>query len=387
LRGISIIPEVDGPAHAPTLANTRYGYSVDLTIDGGVEQSTPTYAVEPPNGVWNLAKNAQSATTQVIRDTFSQLYDDFDTAPFLHIGGDEPVAASFCAQFNEPLRAGCLKECASVEQSWQAPATCKVTPYRPPTATANETWWFPDHINPLAQAYFDSVTPPLKGDLCGYYPRTGAWSGAYTDLAVRLPRTPQGGNTLQLWEWSTPEKETHKELLEQACAAGYDLVQSSATYPNPKDGVAAAGWNYLECGYGGNWISMTPDYWCPRANWVALYSLGTTQAAPAACASSFVGGEVALWGEISGPGSVMAQVFPRTAAYAERLWANPPALTSEQVYEPPRDYWSAHLKGALRRLNAIVDNLSMQGQGVSMLQPQFCLDHPKYCEAYTEVFV
>lgn len=61
----------------------------------------------------------------------------------------------------------------------------------------------------------------------------------------------------------------------------------------------------------------------------------------------------------------MALIFPRAAAFAERMWSNPPALDVEQMTNgrPPEDYWESHLKDALARLN------EARTRGVPLLPP------------------
>merc|ERR1719453_2866839 len=144
---------------------------------------------------------------------------------------------------------------------------------------------------------------------------------------------------------------------------------------------------YLECGSGQNWISMAQNYWCNRASWVSLYSLNLTQhyepvMATAKCQKAFVGAEMAIWGEITGPGNSMSLIFPRAAAFAERMWSNPEAVTWDQmssIGQPPAQYWKDHLQGALHRLNTVVENFVLQGADIARLQPKFCFDHPEYC--------
>jgi hypothetical protein len=122
-----------------------------------------------------------------------------------------------------------------------------------------------------------------------------------------------------------------------------------------------------------------------------MYSLNLTQhyepvMATEKCQKAFVGAEVAIWGEITSPGNSMSLIFPRAVAFAERAWTNPEALQWKDLTAtgaPPTAYWEEHLKGALARLNLIVENLIMQGSGVSRLQPKFCVEHPEYCTNYT----
>eukprot|EP00913_Durusdinium_trenchii_P024967 g23433.t1 len=249
VRGVSILPEIDGPMHAPALAA-----ALNLTVAATVNFSLPQFAYEPPPGTWNISS---LRAMQFVRTALEQAEEDFFTAPFLHVGGDEPTAASLCAD--------CQK---------------------------------------------------------------------------------------------------------------YDLIQSAATYP--QDG-STYGWLYMDCGSGANWIDMGPNYWCPRASWAALYSLNATQGygdglTTSRCQEAFLGAEMALWSEVGGMGNGMALIFPRAAAFAERMWSNPPALTAEQMTggQPPESYWQSHLRDAMARLNQVVANFELLHLGVSHLQPEFC---------------
>merc|ERR1719498_125080 len=101
---------------------------------------------------------------------------------------------------------------------------------------------------------------------------------------------------------------------------------------------------------------------------------------------------MAIWGEVTGVGNSMSLIFPRAVAFAERAWTNPRALQWTELLDsppgaPPAWYWEGHLKGALARLNTVVENLDMRGVGVSRLQPKFCHDHPAYCSNYTNAIL
>ena len=87
-RGVRIMPEVDTPGHAPflfgELSQDKYG---TLTQCSGTDQySTPAYANEPPSGQWNMT---EPKTLDVLSAVFTQMSQDFSTAPYLHIGSDE----------------------------------------------------------------------------------------------------------------------------------------------------------------------------------------------------------------------------------------------------------------------------------------------------------
>ena len=366
LRGMSIMPEIDGPTHAPALAS---GDPLDLTVAATVEFSTAQFAYEPPPGTWKITDSEAMA---FVRKALRQVEEDFTTLPFLHIGGDEPVAASLCTLLPQRQRRMCIEQCQTTSTTG-----CSPVPKKP--KDANVTWWFPEFLNALVQEYFDEVDPsPAKA------PRA-VWSGAVVDCAVELPATGlEAKSALQLWEFPSSDSGL-PELSEEDCKK-YDLLQSAATYPQ---GDTSYGWMYMDCGSGANWISMSPDYWCPRASWVALYSMNLTQGygavSSSVCQKAFLGGEMALWSEIGGMGNGMTLSFPRAAAFAERLWSNPKGLAAEEMSggRPPQWYWEAHLKEALERLNFVVANFNLQDLPVSSLQPEFCRLHPEFCDEYT----
>ena len=366
VRGMSVMPEIDGPMHAPALAS---GDPLHLTVAATVEYSTQQFAVEPPPGTWNIS---DAHALDFVRRALRQVEEDFSTSPFLHIGGDEPVAASLCTLLPEPETKKCLDQC-------KVPWTkgCEPVPVKP--MGANQTYWFPEVLNAKVQDYFDSVDPaPAK------IPRA-VWSGAVSDCGVQLPCTRlKSKSALQLWEFPT-DASGRPKLSEQDCER-YDLIQSAATYP---EGGSQYGWLYMDCGSGANWASMSPNYWCPRASWAALYSLNLMQGYgpihTPVCQKAFVGGEMALWSEIGGMGNGMSLIFPRAVAFAERMWSNPKGLRVEEMKggTPPGWYWETHLRDAMERLNTVVSNLEMLHIGVSHLQPEFCRIHPEFCNAYT----
>eukprot|EP00927_Polykrikos_kofoidii_P028295 TRINITY_DN2472_c0_g1_i6.p1 TRINITY_DN2472_c0_g1~~TRINITY_DN2472_c0_g1_i6.p1 ORF type:complete len:674 (+),score=74.91 TRINITY_DN2472_c0_g1_i6:113-2023(+) len=373
-RGVSIVPEVDGPVHAPAMGSNE---PLRLTVGASLENTNGNFGVEPPVGTWNFSSVRVMDT---LKDVFHQLDEDFVTAPFLHAGGDEPQAAAVCAALtNTSMRLECQKECSDVGGS----AKCKPMRAKPTGATG--TYWFPDHLNEEIQGYFDNLVPK------SLQRPVGAWSGVREDMAVELPSHEKP--VLQLWQF--PASGPNADSLTEDDCRRYDLIQSSATHPlNSGDHVTDQGWLYLECGEGQNWISMGKDYWCTRAPWAAIYSLNLTRhSSPAmastTCQKAFLGAEIAIWGEITGPGNAMSLIFPRAVAFAERSWTNPAALSWEELAangSPPGQYWHDHLKGALHRLNAVVENFALQGIDSARLQPKFCFDHPEYCDQYTEQF-
>lgn len=383
VRGVMLMPEIDGPAHAPALASLP---PLNLTVAASVNFSTWAYAYEPPPGTWDISSQRALA---FVREAMGQVLQDFSTSPYLHLGGDEPVAGSMCETLaDDAQRALCAEQCRS-----RAPG-CEVVQAAPPGADANLAYWFPEALNRQAQRYFDEVTPSEPGPVA-------VWSGAVVDMGVQLPSDSSAKSALQLWQWPSPVGREVAAVTEQDCER-FDLLQSSARYPqwadSDQNSTVHLGWLYLECGSGANWVSLGPNYWCPRAAWAAMYSqdikqgYGRALSSPA-CQSAFVGGEIALWGEITGPGNSMALTFPRAVAWAERLWSDPAALRWNETAAglghagvPPIEYFDSVLKEALARMNSVVTNFNELGLEVSRLQPEFCRLHPEYCTQYSRDF-
>ncbi|CAE8705094.1 unnamed protein product [Polarella glacialis] len=248
LRGMSLLPDVDGPAHDPALAT---GKPLWLTAGGTANYSTQSFGVEPPPGVWNLSNDS---ALQVVKSVLTQLQEDFSTSPFLHLGGDEPVAGAVCdTPADETQKELCLRQCTTLNGRTGSPwrEGCAVVPLRPADSSANVTWWFPEVLNALVQKYFSTVAPtPATMP-------TAAWSGIRTDMGVSLPPTSLASKSvLQLWEFAGPGSK--RPTLTEADCKTCDLIQSSATRPHLiPDGTEDVGWLYLECGESNNWISMS----------------------------------------------------------------------------------------------------------------------------------
>lgn len=358
-----------------------------MTVAAGLEFTTEDYGVEPPVGTWNFS---DSRVTGVINDVFQQLATDFSTAPFLHVGGDEPRASALCAAMtDQALITQCISECTSAGGGTPYQPICSPMPSKP--AGQSETYWFPDVLNAKVQGYFDAVIPQEAKI------PTSAWSGVREDMGVQLPeqsRMPSGAKqAMQLWQY--PVSADYIGLTEDDCDR-YDIIQSSATHPQTDggNGTTDEGWLYLECGESENWIAFRENYWCSRASWISLYSLNLTQhsakaASSEKCQRAFIGAEMGIWGEITGTGNSMALIFPRAVAFAERAWTNPPALLWSELDSNgaiPAQYYYDHIRDAIQRLNIVVENFDLHGLGVDRLQPKFCFDHPDYCEKYSDFY-
>lgn len=77
-----------------------------------------------------------------------------------------------------------------------------------------------------------------------------------------------------------------------------------------------------------------------------------------------LGGEACIWGEYVVSGTLDSRVWPRAAAFAERLWTNSPSLTTADV-EP--------------RLMAQRERLESKNIYPEAIAPEWCNQHEKQC--------
>ncbi|KAF5280313.1 hypothetical protein FQR65_LT03122 [Abscondita terminalis] len=125
---------------------------------------------------------------------------------------------------------------------------------------------------------------------------------------------------------------------------------------------------YLDCGFG-RWREMGEAACDPYRPWQSVYMhrpwqvLGMNK-------RNILGGEACLWSEQVDVDSVESRLWPRAAAFAERLWNDPPLDTysmptlSEDVYT---------------RLSTHRDRLISRGLVAEALWPQWCSQNPGMC--------
>lgn len=82
-----------------------------------------------------------------------------------------------------------------------------------------------------------------------------------------------------------------------------------------------------------------------------------------------LGGEVALWSEQLDEGSLDARLWPRAAAFAERVWSDPQLDVA--TYNIQEDVYT--------RLSTHRDRLVSRGLNAEALWPSWCTQNPGMC--------
>lgn len=121
---------------------------------------------------------------------------------------------------------------------------------------------------------------------------------------------------------------------------------------------------YLDCGFGAWQERKTPN--CePYRTWQHIYKATPWYAV--VDMKSVLGGEVCMWTEQVGQDSLETRVWPRSSAFAERMWSNPD--TDENVI-------SSHV---YTRLDTQVDRMSSRNIKSEVLWPRYCTLNPGKC--------
>ncbi|KAL1505996.1 hypothetical protein ABEB36_005434 [Hypothenemus hampei] len=120
---------------------------------------------------------------------------------------------------------------------------------------------------------------------------------------------------------------------------------------------------YLDCGFG-PWKKLQDHGSCdPYTDWKKFYKYRPWNNYSNRL-SQVLGGEVCLWSEQVSADDLETRLWPRTAAFAERVWSDPPIFDTNDVYN---------------RFDFHVHRLSKRGLRVAAIWPEFCSQFPDRC--------
>mmetsp|Transcript_2155 Transcript_2155/g.3460 ORF Transcript_2155/g.3460 Transcript_2155/m.3460 type:complete len:178 (+) Transcript_2155:704-1237(+) len=122
---------------------------------------------------------------------------------------------------------------------------------------------------------------------------------------------------------------------------------------------------YLDCG-SGSFLDGGRSWCDPFKSWEAVYAVEPSEAVAPEHLDLILGGEVCLWAEQVDESNVHSKLWPRAAAFAERMWS-----TRE----------TEDLPDARRHLSLMVDRLRRRGVQAAPIHPKFCVLHPGSCNS------
>lgn len=123
---------------------------------------------------------------------------------------------------------------------------------------------------------------------------------------------------------------------------------------------------YLDCGFGA-WRETGGAACDPYRPWQVMYSHQPWSSDPQ-YRKQMLGGEACLWTEQVDALSLDSRLWPRAAAFSERLWSDPPASRNFLI---PEDVYT--------RLSTHRERLVGRGLQAEALWPQWCAQNPGMC--------
>lgn len=198
------------------------------------------------------------------------------------------------------------------------------------------------------------------------------WGNFTTTALSRLRSANRNKRPKRVIIWSS--NLTKRPYLSRYLDREWVVVQSwgSSQWPDTID-LLADGYTvlvshvdawYLDCGFG-RWRE-TGDAACdPYRPWQTVYSHRpwTAETRP-----RIIGGEACLWGEQVAAESVDSRLWPRAAAFAERVWSDP---DDDALGNVPEDVYT--------RLARQRGRLVGRGLAAEALWPEWCSENPGLC--------
>ncbi|XP_037080175.1 chitooligosaccharidolytic beta-N-acetylglucosaminidase-like [Pollicipes pollicipes] len=315
-RGVRLLPELDAPAHV------GYGWQWGekaglgkLAVCVGEEPWTQ-YCVEPPCGQMNIINENMYKVLEKIYADFNDMFDP----DIFHVGGDE-------------INLNCWKSTPEI------------------AAYVKDHGGDPtdDHEYMNLWVEYQSRAADIWRNVSGHAMPLVLWTSDLTAMPSRASRLTPHQYWIQVW--TTGDDAQIGELLRQ----GFKVIMSNYD-----------AW-YLDCGFSA-WVGSGNNWCSPYKSWQTVYDNS-----PRAIARSFqtkvdgggaahdyadlvVGGSAALWAEQSDDQTLDQKLWPRGAALAERLWAEPETGSAE----------------ALTRFVHHRERMVGRGVAAESLQPQYC---------------
>ncbi|XP_043287535.1 chitooligosaccharidolytic beta-N-acetylglucosaminidase-like [Venturia canescens] len=311
LHGVRVLPEFDAPAH---VGEGWQWVGDNATVCFGAEP-WQNYCVEPPCGQLNPTSDT---VYEVLEGIYRDMVNDFKPDIF-HMGGDE-------------VNINCWRS-AQVITDWMSRQGWNLT-----QANYYELW---NHFQ-------DRAYDKLKIANGGKDLPVVLWTSGLTDEEA-IHHLDPAKYIIQIWTTGTDK--TIGRLVKnnfRMIFSNYDAL-------------------YFDCGFGA-WVGAGNNWCSPYKGWQTVYDnspldIIKKQGFSEAKKHLILGGEATLWSEQVDSTSVDSRLWPRSAALAERLWAE------------PQSTWIHAEQRILRHRERLVQ----RGILADSLEPEWCLQNQGSC--------
>ncbi|KRT85799.1 glycoside hydrolase, partial [Oryctes borbonicus] len=302
VRGIRVMPEFDAPAHVGEGWQDT-GFVVCLH-----KEPWSSYCVEPPCGQLDPT---QEKLYDYLEGIYHDMINQFD-ADIFHMGGDE-VAFS------------CWNSTPSIVNWMQA-----------------KGW-------PTSEEGFIKLWDLFQSEAYARYMKLAGkevpvilWTSGLTKQQNVSQYLPSNKYIIQVWTAG------HDPEIDHLLNNGYRLILSNHEAL------------YFDCGFAG-WVSDGNNWCSPYIGWQKVYNNSPEKIAGSKV-NQILGAEAALWTEQADDSSIDGRLWPRAAAMAERLWAE------------PSEGW----RYAEQRMLVHRERLVKRGIAADALEPEWCMQHENH---------
>jgi len=326
VRGVHILPEFDAPAHVGN--GFQWGEEDgqgNLTVCTE-QEPWASVCVEPPCGQLNIANDKMYDVLSII---YTDMADMFQPMHAFHYGGDE-------------VNLNCWNQTEEIV-SWMEEHDHGLD------ADAYYKQWsvFQEHARELL---INATEEDTAASAIGQHGII--WTSHLTEEGRVDQYLNKTEYIIQIWT------EYNSNVIKEVLEANFRVIFSNYD-----------AW-YLDCGFGA-WVGGPGHNWCsPYKGWQTVYENSPHQIAQDLTGDEHVdkilGGEVAMWTEQTDDSALDSRLWPRSAAFAERMWSN------------PSESW----RHAETRMIHQRQRLVQRGIHADRLQPEWCHQNEGLCYAY-----
>ncbi|TRY67678.1 hypothetical protein TCAL_02945 [Tigriopus californicus] len=314
-RGVEVIPEFDQPAHVGHGWDFPGAENFTVCLDA---EPWYNYCVEPPCGQLNPG---EPQIYDILEGVYKEFHDMFQFTTF-HMGADEvffPCWNSSTLVTDYMAQIGLGNQEKDFVQLWSE---------------------FQEKSSARLKSVYadqDQTEVPLKIIL---------WTNHLT-LPENLENLSPETYTIQIW---LNGSDTSDLSIAALVHEKFDLIFSN--YET----------TYLDCGFGA-WIGEGNNWCSPYSGWQEQYENDLYKLVELhgfelndEIKNQILGGETAIWSEQVDDTMIEGKIFPRAAAYAERLWS-----------DPQTKWYQAEPRMLNHRLRLV-----QRGVRAAQLQPEWC---------------